>query len=109
MTVDRDWLAPGVESLAGTLNLRDYGSFIDSLKRGEFIAIADVDQDERTASAAEALKSRSAGAFVNVPVIEQGRLVAVLFLNNAKRGNGRARISRWFRRSPNGRGRQQNV
>jgi signal transduction histidine kinase len=84
LTVDRDWLAPGVESLAGTLNLRDYGSFIDSLKRGEFIAIADVDQDERTASAAEALRSRSAGAFVNVPVIEQGRLVAVLFLNNAK-------------------------
>jgi signal transduction histidine kinase/PAS domain-containing protein len=84
LTVDRDWLAPGVESLAGTLNLRDYGSFIDSLKRGEFIAIADVDQDERTVSAAEALKSRSAGAFVNAPVIEQGRLVAVLFLNNAK-------------------------
>ena len=83
-TVDRDWLAPGVESLAGTLNLRDYGSFIDSLKRGEFIAIDDVDQDERTAPAAEALKNRSAGAFVNVPVIEQGRLVAVLFLNNAK-------------------------
>jgi signal transduction histidine kinase/PAS domain-containing protein len=84
LTVDRDWLAPGVESLAGTLNLRDYGSFIDNLKRGEFIAIADVDQDERTAYAAEALKNRSAGAFVNVPVIEQGRLVAVLFLNNAK-------------------------
>jgi signal transduction histidine kinase/PAS domain-containing protein len=84
LIVDRDWLAPGVESLAGTLNLRDYGSFIDSFKRGEFIAIADVDQDARTASAAEALKSRSAGAFVNVPVIEQRRLVAVLFLNNAK-------------------------
>ena len=70
--------------MAGTLKLRDYGSFIDSLKRGEFIAIADVDQDERTISAAQALKNRSAGAFVNVPVIEQGRLVAVLFLNNAK-------------------------
>jgi len=84
LTVDRDWLAPGVESLAGTLNLRDYGSFIDSLKRGEFIVIPDVEKDERTAAAAEALKSRSAGAFVNVPVIERGRLVAVLFLNNAK-------------------------
>jgi PAS domain S-box-containing protein len=84
LTVERDWLAPGVESLAGTLNLRDYGSFIDSLKRGEFIAIADVDQDERTASAAEALRNRSAAAFVNVPVIERGQLVAVLFLNNAK-------------------------
>ena len=84
LTVQRDWLAPGVETLAGTLSLRDYGSFIDDLKRGELVVIADVDKDERTASAAEALKARSAGAFVNVPVIEQGRLVAVLFLNNAK-------------------------
>lgn len=79
--------------MAGTLKLRDYGSFIDSLKRGEFIAIADVDQDERTISAAQALKNRSAGAFVNVPVIEQGRLVAVLFLNNAKSASMGARGS----------------
>ena len=77
-------MAPGVESLAGTLKLRDYGSFIDSLKAGEFIAIADVDQDSRTAGAAEALKGRSAAAFVNFPILEKGRLVAVLFLNNAK-------------------------
>ncbi len=84
LTVDRDWLAPGVETLAGTLNLRDYGSFIDSLKAGEFIAIDDVDFDDRTASAAAALKARSAGAFVNVPVLEKGRLMAVLFINNAK-------------------------
>jgi signal transduction histidine kinase/PAS domain-containing protein len=84
LTVDRDWLAPGVETLQGTLNLREYGSFIDNLKRGELVVVADVDKDDRTASAAEALKLRSAGAFVNVPVIEQGRLVAVLFLNNVK-------------------------
>jgi hypothetical protein len=43
----RDWCAPGVPSLAGVLQLRDYGSFIDSLKRGEFISIADVQVDER--------------------------------------------------------------
>jgi signal transduction histidine kinase len=83
LTVDRDWLAPGVETLAGTLNLRDYGSFIDDLKIGKFIVIPDVDRDERTAAAAAALRSRSAGAFVNAPVLEQGKLVAVLFLNNA--------------------------
>jgi hypothetical protein len=54
--VQRDWNAPGVQTLAGTLPLRAYGSFIDSLKRGEFISINDVDLDERTASAADALK-----------------------------------------------------
>jgi hypothetical protein len=51
----RDWNAPGVETLAGVVPLREYGSFIDSLKRGEFISISDVDLDERTACAASAL------------------------------------------------------
>ncbi len=83
LTVERDWLAPGVETLAGTLNLRDYGSFIDDLKLGKFISIADVEKDDRTASAAAALKGRSAGSFANVPILEQGKLVAVLFINNA--------------------------
>ena len=83
LTVERDWCAPGVETLAGTLHLREYGSFIDDLKRGRFIAIGDVDVDPRTAPAAAALRGRSAGSFVNVPVLEQGELVAVLYVNNA--------------------------
>jgi hypothetical protein len=42
LTVNRDWLAPGVESLAGTLNPRDYGSVIDSLKRGSRRALGKI-------------------------------------------------------------------
>ena len=83
LRVRRDWNAPGVETLAGVLPLRDYGSFIDSLKRGEFVSINDVDRDERTADAAEALRARNASSFVNVPIIEQGELVAVLYVNHA--------------------------
>jgi len=80
--VDRDWTAPGVETLAGVLSLRDYGSFIDSLKRGEFIVIDDVRTDSRTADASEALESKDSRAFVNAPVLEHGRLVAVFFVNH---------------------------
>ena len=83
LTVERDWTAPGIATLAGTLNLRGYGSFIDDLKLGQFIAIDDVDLDTRTASAAAALRARSAASFVNVPLIEAGRLVAVIFVNHA--------------------------
>jgi signal transduction histidine kinase len=83
LEVVRDWIGPGVETLAGVLPLRVYGSFIDSLKRGEFIAISDVEKDDRTINAADALKSRSARSFVNVPTLEHGRLVAVLFINDA--------------------------
>jgi PAS domain S-box-containing protein len=82
--VVRDWNAAGVETLAGTLKLRDYGSFIDDLNDGKFIFINDVDKDIRTADAATALKARSAASFVNVPVTEKNRLVAVIFVNHAK-------------------------
>jgi PAS domain S-box-containing protein len=81
--VERDWNAPGVETLAGTLKLRDYGSFIDDLKAGKFVFINDVEQDSRTAESAAALKARSAASFVNVPVLEKNRLVAVIFVNCA--------------------------
>ncbi len=83
--IKRDWHAPGVETLSGTTRLRDYGSFIDSLKNNEFISIADVRDDPRTATAAGALEGRSARAFVNVPVLEQGLLVAVMFINHWQR------------------------
>ncbi|TGW04454.1 histidine kinase, partial [Mesorhizobium sp. M2D.F.Ca.ET.145.01.1.1] len=29
ISIDRDWNAPGIKSLAGTLKFRDYGSYID--------------------------------------------------------------------------------
>ncbi|WP_345817164.1 PAS domain-containing protein (plasmid) [Paraburkholderia sp. PREW-6R] len=85
--VVRDWNAEGVESLAGTHHLRDYGSFIDDLKAGEFIAINDVERDYRTTQASAALKRRNAGSFVNVPVIEQNKLVAVVFVNHEQARN----------------------
>jgi len=83
MHVDRDWTAPGVETLAGVVPLREYGNFIDGLKRGEFTVIADVLTDPRTAGhAAIALEGKNTRSFVNAPIIEQGRLVAVFFVNN---------------------------
>jgi PAS domain S-box-containing protein len=82
--VDRDWTAKGVVTLAGVLSLGDYGSFIESLKRGEFTVIGDVRVDPRTAGpAADALESKSTRSFVNAPVLEQGKLVAVFFVNHA--------------------------
>lgn len=80
----RDWNAAGVATLAGTLKLRDYGSFIDDLKAGKFVSIDDVEKDSRTADSATASKERSATSFVNVPVLEKGQLVAMMFVNVAR-------------------------
>lgn len=81
--IERDWNAEGIESLAGTLQFRDYGSYIDNLRRGETVAIADAYLDPRTADGADALKAISAQSFVNMPVTEQGGFVALLYLNHA--------------------------
>ncbi|MDB5599532.1 MAG: hypothetical protein JWN71_1576 [Xanthobacteraceae bacterium] len=79
LRIDRDWNAPGIVALPGSLRLRDYGSFVDSLKRGEVVKIADVRNDPRTAEAADSLQTRGARALLAVPIIEHGRLVALLY------------------------------
>ena len=82
ITIERDWNAPGVRSLAGVLRFRDYGSYIEDLKAGITVVIADAEGDPRTTSTAAALKAISAQAFVNMPVTEQGGFVALLYLNH---------------------------
>ncbi len=82
--VQRDWTAPGVATLAGITPLRSYGSFVDSLRRNEFIAIDDVRQDARTAVAAENLEQKSTLSFVNMPIFENGQLAGIFFVNAAQ-------------------------
>ncbi len=83
ITIERDWNMPGVQSLAGVLHFRDYGSYIEDLKRGVTAVVSDAEKDSRTAATADALKAISAQAFVNMPVTEQGGFVALLYLNHA--------------------------
>ena len=82
IVIERDWNAPGIKSLAGTLHFRDYGSYIEDLKRGETVVFADAEKDPRTAATADALKAISAQAVVNMPVRERGGFVALLYLNH---------------------------
>ena len=82
IVIDRDWNAEGVQSLAGKLHFRDFGSYIDDLKRGETVVFADARLDPRTMETAPALEAIKARAVVNMPLTEQGGLVALLYLNN---------------------------
>ncbi len=83
ITIERDWNAPGVRSLAGTLHFRDYGSYIDDLKRGETVVFADAEKDPRTAATADALTAISARSIINMPINERDGFVALLYLNDA--------------------------
>jgi PAS domain S-box-containing protein len=84
ITIERDWNAPGIQTLAGVLNFREYGSYIDDLKRGDTVVVADAEKDPRTAQTADVLKAISAQSFINMPVHEEGGLVALLYLNHAE-------------------------
>ena len=84
ITIERDWNAPGIVSLAGTLHFRDYGSYIEDLKRGALVSFADARTDPRTADRAAALEAISARAVLNMPVTEAGGFVALLYLNDAR-------------------------
>lgn len=86
LRVERDWVAEGAESLAGITPLAAYGRHIHALRRGEATVVHDVRidpgmPDPESVAALEALHARS---FVNVPVLEGGRLVAVLFVHDAR-------------------------
>jgi PAS domain S-box-containing protein len=82
ITIERDWNAPGIQTLAGTLRFRDYGSYIEDLKRGETVVFADAYKDPRTAENADKLKAISAQSAVNIPITEQGGFVAVIYTNH---------------------------
>jgi PAS domain S-box-containing protein len=84
MLLEQDWVAPGIRSLAGQHHMRDYGSFIEDLQRGETVIVADAREDPRMAASAPLVEALSARAIVNLPLMEDGRLVAFFFVNQAQ-------------------------
>jgi PAS domain S-box-containing protein len=80
VTIERDWTAPGIASIAGMHRFRDFGSYIDDLKRGETVVFPDTELDRRTAGGAGAFGAIGVRAAVNVPIFERGAFVAVFYL-----------------------------
>jgi PAS domain S-box-containing protein len=80
--IERDWVSgPAVASVAGPHRFSDYGHH-ENLERGETVIIPDVEKDPRSALGADLLLSFGIRALLNVPLMEHGRLSAVLFLHD---------------------------
>ena len=78
LVVDRDWAElPGQDSTVGRHDLRAFGSYHEDLRRGEPVIIHDTHTDARTIAAN--LEPFGIRALVNMPLMEQGRIAAVLF------------------------------
>ncbi len=83
IALNRQWLARSAAPLPTQLHFRHYGSFINDLKNGEAVTIGDVAIDPRTAEHADAIAALGVRALVNLPIIEEGQLVALLVVNDA--------------------------
>lgn len=83
VSIDRDWTDGRIASLAGmTHPLADFGpDMMAMLCQGRTVRIDDVDADPRSAACAAAYAGIGARAVVIVPIIEEGRLVAVFYLH----------------------------
>ncbi|TPW26543.1 GAF domain-containing protein [Pararhizobium mangrovi] len=77
-----NWCAPGAEPVEGTYRFRDYGSFIDDLVAGRPVLIEDIAVDERTRDSENALAELGIRVLCNLPILEDGKLVMVVFVHH---------------------------
>ncbi len=83
--IERDWNNGKIKSNAGTHSLKDFGNlFIEELKAGKIIVIEDVSTDRRTSSKTvlEAFEKVGVGSFINIPLVKNKKLMAVLAVHN---------------------------
>lgn len=83
ITVERNWCVADLDDVAGVHRFADYGSYVDNLLRGEPVKNADVAEDPRTADNIEAFRAIGVRAFLDMPVVEDGRIVAQMFVHSA--------------------------
>ncbi|KAB0676290.1 GAF domain-containing protein [Aureimonas leprariae] len=80
--VPADWTADGYPSLAGTYRMDDYGGYAEDLRQGRTVVIPDIRLDPRTAGNTGPLEGVAVRSLVNLPIVERGRTVAILYVND---------------------------
>ena len=104
----RDWAAPGLSGLSGRHAMRDFGSYVDDLIRGDVVVIEDAHADPRTATNVAAWSAIGIGALVNVPIVEMASWSRSSSSRRAKPGAGRPARSTSFVTSETGRAGRSN-
>ena len=89
--VPQDWRAEGFPSLAGMHRLDDFGMLkAQQLRAGQTVVVHDIAHDiahdclTRQSAGQGSDRAPSGQAFIDVPLIKQGRLAAVLLVCNAQ-------------------------
>ena len=83
INIKADWNSKGSQTLVGRYKYSDFGSFASVLSDGETVIMDDVLKDPRVDDAA-GLHALGIWALVNLPLIQKGKLTAVLFVNDMR-------------------------
>ena len=83
IVVEADWNAGDGQSIVGRHRFSDFGTFAAVLQTGESVIFDDTRTDPRI-NRADRLHDIGVRAAVNLPLMDRGRLKAVLFVNSAE-------------------------
>ena len=84
--VRQDWTTGGFPGVVGTHRLDDFGPVMaQQLRAGQTVAVSNIEHDHRTASEACLTAHQATGkkAFIDAPLVKDGRLAALLFVLSA--------------------------
>ncbi|WP_158530137.1 PAS domain-containing sensor histidine kinase [Paracoccus sediminilitoris] len=81
VTVKADWTRDGGLSLLGDHRFEDFGSYVADLREGRAVIIEDVRADPRVQDV-KPLENLGVRSLVNLPLMQEGQLKAVLFVNS---------------------------
>ena len=82
--IERYWSDGSSDNINEAIDFTDYGDIFYDLQENELVVIEDVLHDARTASHAERFARERIRSLVCVPLLEQGRIAAVLMLLDAQ-------------------------
>lgn len=81
IVVEADWNADGGQSIVGHHKFSDFGTFATALQTGGNVIVDDTETDTRI-DRADRLRDIGVRAVVNLPLMEMGKLKAVLFVSS---------------------------
>lgn len=80
--VETDWTAPGVASIAGRRRLETFRNLPEARAHGDPLVVWDALSDETTAHDRQSAMRIGVRSFVDVPVREHGKTIAVFFVHS---------------------------
>lgn len=85
VTIENDWNAKGAHTIAGTYRFRDFGEGLgDQIQRGQILVVNDSFTNPMTAHAKPRWEEIGIRALINMPLMENSRPSAVLFLHDSE-------------------------